>query len=105
MKKVTSDQLQQDSYILFIHTPFCGTCKVARMMLEKIEGIHQQEIFLEMNANYEEKFLHEHKIESVPCLLIKQDDEVKEKIYTFHSTGNIYRYLLQYKPELFQSNY
>lgn len=104
MRKATKDQLEKDSYILFIHTPFCGACTVGRAMLEKIEKIHRQDIFLEMNANYEEQFLHEHKIESVPCLLIKKDGVIKEKIYTFYSTANIYHYLYLYKPELFQTN-
>lgn len=101
MQVVTKELLEKDSYILYIYTPFCGTCSVARAMLEKIEAVHDREIFLEMNANYEETFLHEHKIESVPCLLIKQDNVIKEKIYTFYSTGNIYQYLFQYKPEIF----
>ncbi|WP_349774308.1 thioredoxin family protein [Oceanobacillus luteolus] len=101
MQKITSKQLN-DSYILFIYSTFCGTCTVARAMLEKIEEIHNQTIFLEMNANFEEPFLHEYKIESVPCLLIVENNEVKEKIYTFYSTGNIYRYLYEYRPEMFK---
>ena len=105
MQKATAELLEKDSYILFIHTPFCGTCTVARAMLEKIEGIHGQDIFLEMNANYEAPFLHEQKIESVPCLLIKKEGKFVEKIYTFYSTANIYHYLFEYKPELFHANY
>ncbi|MEI3599601.1 MULTISPECIES: thioredoxin family protein [unclassified Oceanobacillus] len=101
MQKVISKQLKKDSYLLYIYSPFCGTCHIARTILEKIEDIHGEEIFYEMNANFEEAFLHEHKIENVPCLLIKENNEVKEKVYTFYSTGNIYRYLFEYKPELF----
>lgn len=101
MEKITSKELAADNYILFIYTPFCGTCTVGRAMLEKIEEVHDQDIFYEMNANFEEEFLHRHKIESVPCLLIMEGQEIKEKIYTFYSTGNIYKYLLQYRPDLF----
>lgn len=101
MKKITDSDLKNDQLLLYIYSPFCGTCSVARAMLEKIEAIHKSEIFYEMNANYHEQFLHQHKIESVPCLFIKENNEVKEKIYTFYSTGNIYRYLVKYKPELF----
>lgn len=101
MQAMTDEVMQSGNYLLFIYTPICGTCSVARAMLENIEKIHKQPIFYEMNANFEEDFMHEHLVEQVPCLFIMQDHEVKEKIYTLHSTGNIYRYLLEYKPELF----
>ncbi|MHA6251913.1 thioredoxin family protein [Oceanobacillus sp. CAU 1775] len=101
MQEISTEELQSGNYILFIYTPFCGTCSVARAMLENIEAIHKQTIFYEMNANFEEEFMHEHKVEQVPCLFIMENHEVKEKVYTLHSTGNIYRYLLKYKPELF----
>lgn len=101
MKEITKEQLNDESFLLYIYTPFCGTCSVARAMLENIEATHDTTIFFEMNANYQEEFMHRHKVEHVPCLFIKQDNEIKEKIYIFHSTGNIYRYLLKYKPELF----
>ncbi len=101
MKIITEADLNKEQFLLYIYSPFCGTCSVARAMLEKIETIHKSEIFYEMNANYYEQFMHQNKIESVPCLLIKENNEVKEKIYTFYSTGNIYHYLVKYKPELF----
>ena len=104
MQEITEKQLNNEQFILFIYTPFCGTCSVGRAMLEKIEAIHGQDIFYEMNGSYHEEFMHQYKVESVPCLLIKEGNEIKERIYTFHSTGNIYEYLLRYKPELFASN-
>lgn len=104
MQEITKEELESDRFILFIYSPFCGTCGVARAMLEKIESIHKINIFHEMNANYYEEFLHKHRVESVPCLLIKENNEVKEKVYTFYSIGNIYRYLYEYKPEIFVSN-
>lgn len=54
-----------------------------------------------MNAMYEADFMQQFKIENVPCLLIYRDGEIKEKIYTFYSIQNIYHYLLEYAPELF----
>lgn len=102
MQQITKEQLQDGNYLLFIFSPFCGTCHVARAMLEKIESIHQQTIFFEMNASYYADYLQEHKVESVPCLLIMEQGEVKEKVYAFRSIGNIYTYLYEYKPEIFQ---
>src|SRR5699024_3111358 len=75
---------------------FCGTCHVARGFLQKIENTHQEEIFYEMNASLHPTLLQSYQIESVPCLLIIKDGEVKEKIYTFYSIGNIYQYLYEY---------
>ncbi|RDW18681.1 thioredoxin [Oceanobacillus arenosus] len=102
MQEVTTKQLVQENYLLYIYTPFCGTCSVARSMLEKIESIHKQDIFYEMNASLHPEFMQELKIESVPCLLIKEGNEIKEKVYAFQSIANIYSLLLEYKPELFK---
>jgi|SRR5690625_1570311 len=104
MLEVSETQLKnKPNYLLYIHTPFCGTCHVARTFLEKIEATHRQTIFYEMNGSLNPDFMQRNKIESVPCLLIKRDDEIKEKIYTFHSVANIYQYLFRYQPELFST--
>ncbi|HLR79896.1 MAG TPA: thioredoxin family protein [Bacillota bacterium] len=104
MLQITEEILQKDRFMLYIHTPFCGTCHVARSMLDKIETTHRTHLFYEMNASLFPEFMHEHQIESVPCLLIKDQGEVKEKVYAFRSIANIYKYLLAYKPELFSSD-
>ncbi|HLS08995.1 thioredoxin family protein [Lentibacillus sp.] len=101
MQQVTDKELEKDRYLLYIYTPFCGTCALARSMLDKIESVHQQDIFYEMNASLNPDFMQAYKIESVPCLLIKEDGEIKDKVYAFKSIGNIYSYLMTYKPELF----
>jgi len=100
--ETTAKQLEKkETYLLFIYTPFCGTCNVARQFLEHIEDTLQEQIFYEMNAMYEEDFMQTYKVKSVPTLFIYRDGEVKEKIYTFYSVQNIYSYLLEYAPELF----
>lgn len=102
MKEISTGILQKErDVLLFIHTPFCGTCHVARSFLTMIEDTLQRDVFYEMNGSFYESFMNEHKIESVPCLYMKQDGEWKEKIYTFHSIQNIYAYLLDYAPYLF----
>ncbi|MDY0395991.1 thioredoxin family protein [Virgibacillus halophilus] len=105
MEKATKDMLQADHYILFIHSPFCGTCQLARSMLHQIEEVHQQDIFLEMNASLHPSFMQENKIESVPCLCIKDQGQIKEKVYVFHSIANIYHILLQYERKLFVNSH
>lgn len=101
MQEISSEIYEKDRYLLYIYTPFCGTCSLARSMLDKIESVHQQDIFYEMNASINPAFMQEYKIESVPCLLIKENGEIKDKVYAFKSIGNIYSYLMEYKPELF----
>jgi hypothetical protein len=97
-------QLEQGDYLLFIHSPFCGTCHVARSMLEKIESIHREDIFNEMNASLYPEFMQDCQVESVPCLLIVEESVIKEKLYAFRSVANIYHYLLTYKSSLFAKN-
>ncbi|MFD1066416.1 thioredoxin family protein [Oceanobacillus locisalsi] len=103
MKHFNEANMNHHRLILYIYTPFCGTCSVARSMLENVERLHQEDIFTEMNASVHPAFMQDHQIESVPCLAFMEDGEIVEKVYTFHSTANIYQYLMKYKAELFQA--
>src|SRR5690625_1953553 len=100
VKEITTEQLGKEDYILYIHTPFCGTYHMARTILSQIETVHQKDLFYEMNASLHPEFMQEIEIESVPCLLIKKENKIKEKVYVFHSVPNIYKYLLTYNPAL-----
>ena len=102
MKGFVKEIEEENDYLLYIYTPFCGTCQLARTMLNKIESVHEADIFYEMNASLFPEYMQENKVESVPCLLIKKNNQIQEKVYTFHSIPNIYSYLLEYKPELFK---
>ncbi|PAV28668.1 thiol reductase thioredoxin [Virgibacillus profundi] len=104
MQQITEEQIDNENYLLYIYTPFCGTCHLARAMLTKIESVHNENIFYEMNASLHPEFMQKHQIESVPCLLIKNGNDIKEKVYAFKSIPNIYTYLMEYKPELFVKN-
>jgi|SRR5699024_2285437 len=98
----TTEIQEEGSYLLYIYSPFCGTCHLARNILETIEDIHGKSLFAEMNASIEPEFMLEHQIESVPCLLIVVDHVVQEKIYTFHSVAHMYTYVHTYFPQYFQ---
>jgi len=100
--EINAQQLQtKETYLLYIYTPFCGACHVARQFLEHIERTLQRDVFYEMNAMYEEKFMQTYKVKSVPCLFIYKNGELKEKIYAFYSIQHIFSYVLEYAPELF----
>ncbi|UOQ94271.1 thioredoxin family protein [Halobacillus shinanisalinarum] len=75
--------------LIFIHSPFCGTCHVARKMLNTIEDLYQTELFYELNASLNPGLMQDYKIESVPCLLIMESGHVIEKVYAFHSVPHM----------------
>lgn len=100
MQAITKQIVEQDHYFIYIYTPFCGTCHFASHMLREIEAIHGQTLFYEMNASLYPEFMQTYRIESVPCLLIKKDGKIVEKVYVFHSVPNIYRYVMLYHSAL-----
>lgn len=104
MQQITEDLLEKDNYFLYIHTPFCGTCHIARAMLSQIETTLDKQVFYEMNASYYESFMQTNKIKSVPCLLIKVNGQIQEKVYVFHSISNIIHYLWTYSPDIFSDH-
>ncbi|WLV23901.1 thioredoxin family protein [Aciduricibacillus chroicocephali] len=101
MREIIQNELNDKDLLLFIHSPFCGTCHVAEGMLRQIETTLDKDIFFHMNASLHESFMYEHKIESVPCLFIRENGETRKKVYAFHSIANILSILLEQKPELF----
>ncbi|MBM7551265.1 thioredoxin family protein [Thalassobacillus pellis] len=93
----SNEKIVMGGYILtFIHSPFCGTCKVARKMLETIEKTWDKAIFYELNATLHPEFMKQYQIESVPCLLITSGPRVVEKVYAFHSVPYMYKLVSQY---------
>lgn len=104
MREVTEEILNENDLLLYIHTPFCATCQIARSFVDQIERVINKEVFYEMNASFFPDFMEKEKIKNVPCLYIKRDGEVKERIYTFHSLANIVHVLANYVPEIFEGN-
>lgn len=102
MQEITDDILEKENLLLYIHTPFCGTCHIARSFVNQIEQALNKDIFYDMNASFYPSFMEREKIEQVPCLYIRVNGEVKEKIYTFHSIANIVHSLTVYVPEIFK---
>lgn len=100
LQELTEELLQKDNYFLYIHTPFCGTCHLARTMLEQVEQKMEREIFYEMNASLYPNFMQEQQIESVPCLLIKVDGKIEEKIYAFRSVPFLLYHIDKYTERL-----
>ncbi|TXC91172.1 thioredoxin family protein [Metabacillus litoralis] len=82
--------------ILYLYTPMCGTCQIARKMLTVVNELVQSDIFA-VNLNYFPNEAIEMGIESVPCLLVYKDGILKEKVYAFQSVGYLHDLLKQYQ--------
>ncbi|MFC0523841.1 thioredoxin family protein [Pontibacillus salicampi] len=89
---------QSSTYTMtFIYSPFCGTCHVARRMLDTLEAAKQHTLFNELNASYHPAFMGDFQIESVPCLLITKGTELQEKVYAFQSVPYLLEIVSRYK--------
>ncbi|MEI4801357.1 thioredoxin family protein [Bacillus sp. NPDC077411] len=80
----------QDKTVLYVYTPMCGTCQLAKKMLTVVEAaLPHLEIGM-LNVNYAPHFAREYEIESVPCLLIFEKNQLVKKIYAFQSVEYLY---------------
>ncbi len=88
-KKLLSEPLQ----VLYLYTPMCGTCGLAEKMLTVTLHALQHIKAGKTNVNFIPRLAEEWRVESVPCLLLIRDGEVKQKIYAFHSVDYLYQLL------------
>lgn len=82
--------------VLYLYTPMCGTCQVAKRMLSVIDELLPSVSIHSVNLNYFPEEAQELGIESVPCLLIYEDGQEKEKVYAFQSVGYLHELFKQY---------
>jgi|GEM_PF-413534 len=80
---------QSGPFVLFVHTPLCGTCKAARRMLEVTHELLPELPLAAANVNLMPAIAQIFRIESVPCLLIKRSDGSVRKKYRFGSVTEI----------------
>lgn len=84
---------QKHTFALFLYTPMCGTCKLAKRMLTvTLEALPNRSAF-EMNINTAPNFAQEWEISSVPALLIFRDGVLIERQYAMQSVGFLYERL------------
>ncbi|MFE4709477.1 thioredoxin family protein [Paenibacillus sp. NPDC056722] len=59
--------------VVFLHTPLCGTCKVAHRMLEIAGHLLPEDLVIhEANVNMLPEIVGSYRISSVPALLVAQ---------------------------------
>lgn len=84
--------------VAFVHTPFCGTCKVARKMLEvAVATLGDSMTVYAANLNEMPDRAQEWQIESVPALLVVSPSRIHERIYAFQSVEVVYRTLSNWR--------
>ncbi|MFB1051188.1 thioredoxin [Paraliobacillus sp. JSM ZJ581] len=87
--KENSHVFNQSQQLIFIYSPFCRTCQLARDILRKVEKQTNAHLFYEMNAGLFPTFMQTNKIGSVPCVYIKFADNTIEKIYSISNIEKI----------------
>lgn len=83
----------QEKTILYVYTPMCGTCQLAKKMLTVVEAAIADLKIGMLNLNYAPQLAREYAIESVPCLLVFANGTLVKKLYAFHSVEYLYREL------------
>lgn len=69
----------------YLFTPMCGTCQLAGKMLSVVEQILPDLKMGKADLNFMPDVAEKFQIESVPCLLVYDKNEVQDKIYAFQS--------------------
>ncbi|MDQ0229683.1 thioredoxin family protein [Metabacillus malikii] len=82
--------------VFYLYTPMCGTCQVAKKMLTIVEELLPSMVVHAVNLNYYPKEAKQLGIESVPCLLVIEDGDIKEQIYAFQSVSFLYECLKKF---------
>ncbi|MBT2574784.1 thioredoxin family protein [Bacillus sp. ISL-51] len=98
MKELQENELESikdDVYLLYLYTPFCGTCQLASKMLSVAEEMLPGVAFYKNNVNYSPVFAKAYQIESVPCFLLLKDGKLVEKGYAFRSVSYLYELIKQ----------
>jgi thioredoxin-like negative regulator of GroEL len=68
---------------VFFYTPLCGTCKVARRMLEVIEHLLPPDIITSADVNMMPQLVQQYQITSVPALLVAEASKVNPHIIRY----------------------
>lgn len=75
--------------LFYLYTPICGTCNVASKMMDVVVAMKPDLPIGKADLNYIQDVAMDYEIESVPCLLITKDGEIREKIYAFQSVPDL----------------
>ncbi len=80
-------------FAVFIHTPFCGTCKLADRMIAIVMTMDNTVPVVRANINFLPWVRRKWELTSVPCLLLFDNTQCVDKRYAFQSVDTVYRML------------
>jgi len=89
IEKWREEEQKKEPVFLYLYTPLCGTCMVASKMLTIIEAMKPEMKIGKKDLNYSKELAIKYEVESVPCLLIVEEQELKEKVYRFESVPHL----------------
>ncbi|UOQ48176.1 thioredoxin family protein [Gracilibacillus caseinilyticus] len=81
---------EKQSFVMFVHTPFCATCQLAEKMITIMEQTDSSVEYYRMNASFFPAFMESNRIHSVPALLFIQDGQVIDQLYAFESVTKLH---------------
>lgn len=87
---------QECLVITLAYTPTCGTCHVAKKMLQVIKAAMPELNMTQINLNYYGDMAIDLEIMSVPCIMIHKKGKCIEKIYAFESVPFLYKKITSY---------
>ena len=76
---------QKRTGLIYLYTPFCGTCQVSGKMLSVAAELFPNIEIGKINLNYMRELAEKWLVESVPCLLIMKHGVCENKLYAFQS--------------------
>jgi thioredoxin 1 len=71
--------------LIYLYTPFCGTCQVSGKMLLVAEELLPEMTIGKINLNFMRELAEQWTVESVPCLVFIEDGAIVNKLYAFQS--------------------
>ncbi len=89
-EEVQNAVIEEPVVCVYLYTPICGTCQVAKKMMTVVQDLLPQLKIGMNNLNYGKELAEIYQIESVPCLLLVRDGKIQKRIYTFQSVPYLY---------------
>ncbi|WP_022792225.1 thioredoxin family protein [Marinococcus halotolerans] len=102
MERITNEQLEQmleagdGRRVVLFTSPTCGTCQLAKRMLAPIEKLYAGASFLEVDINTAPVQARQLEIQSVPCLIVFDSGEERERLYKMQSGSYLLEQLHTY---------
>ncbi|ERJ13007.1 thioredoxin family protein [Haloplasma contractile] len=90
--------IRNNQYVVMLgYANMCGTCEVAKKMLEVLSVNMSDITFNKINVNLNQLLIKEHDISSVPCFMLFKNGELFDTFYAFNSITFLYNRITSLK--------